>query len=137
MFGRRQATPPIREPFPMFNQRSPFIHPQQQQLPKTVGLSMVNKGTINKGINGLNNILGYTQQFLRVVETTSPIIQEYGPMIKNLPAMYKMVKAFKEINDETEADVEKVEDVKSETTVDTVSLSNPKRDGISLPKLYI
>lgn len=58
----------------------------------------------SKGVGGLSKTLENVQQVLRVIESATPIVQQYGPMIKNLPAMYRMMKAFKDINLEEEDD---------------------------------
>lgn len=117
---------------------SPFMHRQRvQQPPQSLNRFLPTTGNINKGMDGLTTILGYTQQFLRVVETTTPIIQEYGPMIKNLPAMYRMFKAFKDINDDQEESVQVSAELEVEQTMET-NLKTPSiRSGISTPKLYI
>jgi len=53
----------------------------------------------NKGIDGLSKTLNNVQQVLKVVESTAPLIEQYGPMVKNLPAIYKMFKSLKEFED--------------------------------------
>ncbi|HLR51336.1 MAG TPA: VrrA/YqfQ family protein [Candidatus Avamphibacillus sp.] len=53
----------------------------------------------NKGIGGLSKTLTNVQQVLKVVESTAPLIEQYGPMVKNLPAIFKMIKSLKEFED--------------------------------------
>ena len=111
-----------------------------QQTPQNLNRFLPTTGNINKGMDGLTTILGYTQKFLRVVETTTPIIQEYGPMFKNLPAMYRMFKAFKDINGDTETHMENEElsiDLEADKTVEDGFKTPSVRTGISTPKLYI
>src|SRR5690625_2003681 len=45
-----------------------------------------------KGINGISNTLNNVQQVLKVIQSATPNVQVYGPLIKNLPVMYKMYK---------------------------------------------
>lgn len=66
----------------------------------------------NKGVNGISKTLTNTQQILKVVETTAPIVQQYGPVIKNLPMIFKMLKAFNEseASDESQVDLQEQND---------------------------
>ncbi len=138
MFGNAQ--PPIR--------RSSFA--KQQLNP----LNLLNSPHISKGIDGFSGILDNVQQVLKIVDTTTPLIKEYGPMIKNLPAMYRMVKAFKEVDsmdDETEKDIDVSKDKDSvvhenekdsieqseNVPKETVGETSRKSNGVSTPKLYI
>lgn len=95
---------PPRRPFnpSLFSGRTFNRHIQ----PTPFGFQPQNQLTslTSKGVGGLSNILTNVQQVLKVVESTAPIVQQYGPMIKNLPAMYRMMKAFKEIDDEESAE---------------------------------
>ncbi|MBR3120830.1 MAG: hypothetical protein IKF29_16550, partial [Oceanobacillus sp.] len=62
------------------------IQPSQLKTTKVGG-----KGVMS----GLSKTLDGVQQVLNMVQTGAPIVKEYGPMIKNLPAMYRMIKVFK------------------------------------------
>lgn len=55
------------------------------------------------------------QQVLNVIERTTPLIEEYGPMVRNLPRMYQLMKAFKSIEKEEKA--ENTEGKSEETAV--------------------
>src|SRR5690625_3811042 len=100
-----------------------------------------------KGASGLSNTLNNVQQVLRLVETAAPLIQQYGPVGKNLPAMYKMVKAMKDISNEEDDDhestEEEVEEINEHQINEEESLENEKVEnnqynaGQSIPKLYI
>ena len=71
-----QAEPPIRQHTLPFN--------MQQFLPGNI----MNNPQISRGISGFSGVLENIQKVLKVVETTTPLIQEYGPMIKNLPEIF-------------------------------------------------
>lgn len=58
----------------------------------------------SKGIGGISKTLTNVQQVLKVVETTAPLVQQYGPFVKNLPAMLKMLKAFNESDSQIESE---------------------------------
>lgn len=115
--------------------------------------------SLTKGAGGLSGTLNNVQNVLKMVETTTPIVQKYGPMVRNLPAMYRMMKALKEVEDEDEnedeidsqdadelAENEEVEDISN-----TLEAGDPEMDeeengknskkhsnkGQSVPKLYI
>ncbi|MFP7477425.1 VrrA/YqfQ family protein [Terribacillus saccharophilus] len=176
VFGRR-GQPPVR--------RNPFL-PQQRMAPQAQrtsggGLSGVLQKILNRGSRGtqtaatraalpaagssssggvsLLDMLNHTQSALRAAESFMPMVQEYGPMVKNLPSMLKMMKALKDINfdedDEEAASETKAKDEaegrdiqeKAEKTLTSIQkeekvLSEPKpqkskSSGESLPKLYI
>src|SRR5690625_4446351 len=60
-------------------------------------------GTLaTKGLGDISKTLSNVDQVIKVVKSATPIVQEYGPMVKNLPAMYRMVKAFSQIEDDTD-----------------------------------
>jgi hypothetical protein len=48
---------------------------------------------------GLTSILNNTQQVLRTAQTIGPMIQQYGPLVKNLPAMWKLFRSLKDSPD--------------------------------------
>lgn len=135
LFGNPPQPPVRRSRFPV----------SLQQL--TSG-NLLNNPQISKGISGFSGILNNIQQVLRVVETTTPIIKEYGPMLKNLPAMYRMVKAFKNIDDPEEqkgeekkeaegTGEEKGNEKEKDIATEKVEKKVEKRTGLSTPKLYI
>jgi len=104
------------------------------------------KAMISKGADGLAKTLTNVQKILKVVDTAAPIIKQYGPMIKNLPAMYKMMKALKDIEStDDETDNDKIEEADKDDKTETSKTEEKaekiieKQDdsGYSKPKLYI
>lgn len=90
--------------------------------------------------SGIQGHLDRLQQILTVVERTSPYIEEYGPLVRNLPQMYRMIKAFKsfEFEDETSQPKENNE----EETHNNEQLNEDIKEGtddkgLSKPKLFI
>lgn len=51
---------------------------------------------------GFANTLGNVQQVLKVAQQATPLIREYGPMVKNAPKLMSMLKALSEIQDDEE-----------------------------------
>lgn len=114
------------------------------------GVNSIGSGFLSKGVGGLSGALDNVQQVLNVVQNAAPIVQEYGPMVKNLPRMYRMMKAFNSLNDE---DIEDKKEGNSETLSDNDDLlntstvqaedstgkqeENNKQIGKSVPKLFI
>ncbi|WP_138417081.1 VrrA/YqfQ family protein [Aquibacillus sediminis] len=110
---------------------------------------------------GITNMLGNVQQVLQMAQSAAPIVQQYGPMVKNLPAMIRMIKAFNddsdEIDENNENDKKEYElDQESDHTIKiendnlnkietevTPHHSNERKKqvnnskGVSTPKLYI
>jgi len=107
----------------------------------------------SKGIGGMSKTLNNVQQVLRVVETTAPLIRQYGPLVKNLPAMLKMMKALNDAdNFETGDSLESGElnqEVSSDAISPDIEIDNLKNEsnkqeqsktstlGQSKPKLFI
>lgn len=44
----------------------------------------------------INSFLSNTQKVLNTASQVGPMIQQYGPLVKNLPAMWKIYKGFKD-----------------------------------------
>lgn len=154
-------------PRQLTNRMDPFIFRNHQQIPPPnrlpmnlnglIPTNMLQNAKIHKGIGGFASILENLQQVLRVVETTTPLVKEYGPLVKNLPAMYRMLKAFKSMDgllDETEIEKSEsedgllVSDTELESTKDkseNIPIEVPTKrrpeinenKGLSTPKLYI
>jgi hypothetical protein len=106
--------------------------------------------------NGLSGFLNNTQQVLQTAQSLGPMIQQYGPIVKNLPAMWRLYKGLKDAPSEEKAvesssmDSGPEEPIQSITTgkkkrtkrqTNTQSITEDKkpieRKGSSLPKLYI
>ncbi|MDQ0269474.1 VrrA/YqfQ family protein [Cytobacillus purgationiresistens] len=104
----------------------------------------------------INGFLSNTQKFLNTAGQIGPMVQQYGPMVRNIPSMWKLYRSLKNMPD---ADVtedtteeksktskskkpkEKKLAIKSESETQTVN-EKPKRakspnKGESAPKLYI
>lgn len=48
----------------------------------------------------------YIQQILDLLLSTSPFLEQYGPILQELPKMYHLVKAFNEVTNEEETNIE-------------------------------
>jgi len=127
MFGNRPMTS---------NQRHPFQMPGPDRfnsLPTTVKNTTPIEG-------GITRHLERFQQVLSVVERTTPYIEEYGPFIKNLPQMYRMIKAFKSLEDDDTDDISPAQEINSEqqeVNVEEPLAQDINDDGLSKPKLFI
>src|SRR5699024_2589699 len=77
-----------------------------------------------KGIGGISKTLNNIQQELKVVETTTTLIQQYGPMVKNLPAMLKMIKALNETNIENNESMNESIDLQEDNLKENVAINN-------------
>ncbi|CAH0257358.1 VrrA/YqfQ family protein [Peribacillus simplex] len=109
-----------------------------------------------KNPDSLNNMLSNTQKVLQAAEQFTPMVEQYGPVIKNLPSMWKVFRSISSAGDtedqgasvESEPNVEaqKNNDVKTDSKKkEKVKEANPitqvhsetKRKRSSGPKLYI
>lgn len=115
-------------------------------------------GSILRTLSNPDSVTGFlnnTQQVLKTAESFGPMIQQYGPIVKNLPMMWKLYKGFKDLpteekGDESitetplmeeETDLSKSEPVKrtkKKEDIDSEMVEVKKRNGgTSMPKLYI
>ncbi|MED3624797.1 YqfQ family protein [Neobacillus thermocopriae] len=101
---------------------------------------------------GLNNFLNNTQQVLKTAQTLGPMIQQYGPLVKNLPALWKLYRGLKNADTNETTNTEKTEPIKDESTSFELSDKKKKKKsasdsntrpqntvpkGTSVPKLYV
>ncbi|XJZ26253.1 VrrA/YqfQ family protein [Bacillota bacterium Lsc_1132] len=115
---------------------------------------------------GISGFLNNTQQVLKTAQTFGPMIQQYGPIVKNLPAMWKLYRGFKNatadtgegneektaVHGETDAKTSKsskekttkktsqnskTKPVRKQQTAGSSKPSIPRENGASVPKLYI
>lgn len=52
-----------------------------------------------KNPDSLNNMLANTQKVLQAAEQFTPMVQQYGPVIKNLPSMWKVFRSISSAGD--------------------------------------
>lgn len=52
--------------------------------------------------SSINGFLANSQKFLNTASQLGPMINQYGPMVKNIPAMWKMYRGLTSSNKETE-----------------------------------
>ncbi|WP_117169410.1 VrrA/YqfQ family protein [Paraliobacillus sediminis] len=73
------------------------------------------------GGSGVTGTLNNIQQVLKMTQSVTPLIQQYGPMVKNIPSMLALLKAFQESDDEgDEADTNlDMDEVDNETVINT------------------
>ncbi|WP_052343511.1 VrrA/YqfQ family protein [Bacillus massiliigorillae] len=65
--------------------------------------------------SNLTNMLNNTQKVLQTAESFTPLVQQYGPLVKNIPAMWKLFRGLKDTDTTT-----------AETTQTTVApVNNP------------
>lgn len=100
-----------------------------------------------KSPGGLNTMLNNTQRVLQAAEQFTPMIQQYGPIVKNIPSLWKLMRAVNS-SDNEKAETEQKESVKKEKPTKqqqdsgTVREKAPKKQerkkqSESVPKLYI
>lgn len=94
--------------------------------------------------NALNGFLTNTQKVLNSAQQIGPLVEQYGPVVKNLPALWKIYKGFKALPEEEANEKEKVEKVEPEKEEPRLSIEEkptnhqtPRNRGTSKPKLYI
>lgn len=93
--------------------------------------------------SNISGMLTNVQKALRVAEQVTPMVQQYGPMVKNLPAMVKLYNEIRN-SDDSDGEVNESKEVKTNTTteVETEERVLEKKEkeqvvGTSKPKLYI
>ncbi|UOQ47631.1 YqfQ family protein [Gracilibacillus caseinilyticus] len=114
--------------------------------------SQVSNLASSAGAGGGSNLMGTlnnVQQVLKVAQQATPLIKEYGPMIKNAPKLINMMKALSEINDEddeestdvaVDAQADEADELNIAGSADDNMQSNANRRRTALksqPKLFI
>lgn len=120
-------------------QQSQMQHLMHRFLPPQYAQNLLSPDRIGGITQKLNNI----QQVLKVVQSTAPIVQQYAPIAKNLPMMFKLMKALNE-DDDTESQLEseeKTRGIESNNNDHKQAKNNENTSrrnvGQSTPKLYI
>ncbi|NLP49122.1 VrrA/YqfQ family protein [Bacillus sp. RO1] len=120
---------------------------------------LANAGTLQQLINpnNLTGMLGNVQKALKMAEGVMPMVQQYGPLVRNMPAMLKLYNELKNVDDDDDnTDNESTEEAKPEDVEsESAEISNTKKKvkkaktkptstepeekpaGGSAPKLYI
>ncbi|WP_053073725.1 VrrA/YqfQ family protein [Bacillus sp. LL01] len=77
---------------------------------------LANAGTLQQLINpnNLTGMLGNVQKALKMAEGVMPMVQQYGPLVRNVPAMIKLYSELKNVDD-TDDDTQ---DTSTEETTD-------------------
>ena len=169
MFPPRRSLPQI--PTQGFNMQQPFGGFQQQVTnPGTGGLlkrlfsgssqvegianssnvqGMLNPSTLQSLANpaNLSGMMGNVQKALKMAESVGPMVQQYGPLVKNIPSMWKI---YKELNsdDDNDNDENKAEKSTGPTKTKERELPKEKEKSVektkpnskpkdSVPKLYV
>lgn len=85
-------------------------------------------------------MLTNVQKVLGVAQQVTPMVQQYGPLIRNLPAMFKIYRELKNADTDSSEEDDIKENSSSkrlkEQTADD-SPSDENTSGESKPKLYI
>lgn len=99
--------------------------------------------------NALNGFLTNSQKVLNGVQQIGPMVEQYGPLVRNIPAMWKLYKGFKDLPSEEESSKEEKstktktktiqtkEKSMKEHTEEEITISNETAKGASIPKLYV
>src|SRR5699024_3842266 len=159
MFPERQQLPNTRRN-PLFSISRPRQNTNQMNQSSWNPINQTTTST-----SGFSKTLDNIQQVLKTIESGVPIVQEYGPMIKNLPAMYNMIKAFNDSEEssdkasdetldenredkkeektdsafetETEKDRNDLDEVRDEVKIEKTKKETNPSNGKSIPKLFI
>ncbi|MET3699263.1 YqfQ-like protein [Bacillus oleivorans] len=51
--------------------------------------------------SGIMNILNQTQSVIQAASQIQPVIEQYGPLVRNLPAMWKLYRSLKDDNEDS------------------------------------
>jgi hypothetical protein len=115
------------------------------------------KNLMNPG--SINGFLNNTQSVLKTAQQVGPMfqqVQQYGPLVKNLPAMWKLYRGLSAAETEKDESIDDIEDIKEEEEANAASKpqkknhlkktekdlasdkpKKKKNNGGSQPKLYV
>src|SRR5699024_9188740 len=103
----------------------------QQYTPQMINPSTLAKATPKKGLMGLfkklnpvngsfSQTLEQIHQVIKMTQTFTPKIQEYAPLIKNIPAMLELMKEFDESDEDSESTEQEDSDEDSTAELDAI-----------------
>jgi hypothetical protein len=124
-----------------------------QEAPRTAGGGGIIQSLTGSG--SLSTMLNNTQKVLQAAESLGPMVSQYGPLLKNIPAMWKIYQGLKN-GDDVKDSVSQPHEEKKESTnspnleeeleIQKNKATEPLEDeekkktvksGESLPKLFI
>lgn len=123
----KQISPNINHsvPFQPYGQMMQWMpyHQVPAQLPNPGVLAETTQSSglmgLLKKLNPLSGNLGETldqiQTIVKMTQSITPKIQQYGPLIKNLPNMLALMKEFNDSEDDEQTDHESTDDEKDST----------------------
>lgn len=76
--------------------------------------------------SSINGFLANSQKFLNTASQIGPMINQYGPMVKNIPAIWKMYRGLTSSNTETE-EVEVKEPSTNNNNLESEKTSKPEK----------
>lgn len=133
--------PPHQMHFPQY----PYQIPTQQTATKGIGSKLL--GKMSSGQFNLESLLTNIQKALGMAEQITPMIQQYGPLIKSAPALLQLLKESPEGDDDTDYDdgedgnLEEIDLDKNTDSETETNSKQKKRKPVtpkeSVPKLYI
>ncbi|WP_077326579.1 VrrA/YqfQ family protein [Virgibacillus siamensis] len=88
-------------------------------------------------VGTITNTLTKVQHVLKAVENAAPIVQQYAPMVRNLPMMFQIMKALKETDGIEGTDSLDDDYVDEDPDNDDFIEAEHKLSGNSSPKLFI
>lgn len=110
--------------------RDPYYHRNMYRAYRNQRLPNPRQNNLStmaeKGVAGFSKTLNNIQEVVNLVQTAAPIIEEYGPMIKNIPTLYKMIKIMKEPEEEITKHVGTSSEQVKEKTNTQYMASEPK-----------
>jgi hypothetical protein len=95
---------------------SGILPSMSRSAPSTGGASGILKSLANP--ETLNGFLNNTQNVLKTAQQLGPVIQQYGPLIRNLPSLWKLYRGLKDAGSDTE-----IEDVEGNSTEEAEEIS--------------
>jgi hypothetical protein len=156
--GMRPSFPAMRPPGPrpgfggflsrLFSRGQPIASPSPWITPAIRHAAASTGAGANTG-GGFIGMLTNIQKMLGIAQNVMPMVQQYGPFIKNLPAMVKILRELKTTDQEENKTENKTENKKKTTsspkkrtvpkakTYENKSSQSAKTPKPSTPKLYV
>ena len=148
-FGRTQSSSPFASIFGG-NSRglsSLFGGQKSQGWSGIFGSGMGSQG----GAGGITGMISNTQKAIETVQKVAPVVQQvrqYGPLIRNLPSMYKMIKAIRSSSSDDDEETKKADaddsgknelrKTEQNLKIDLIQTRNTKvEEKKSVPKFFV
>ncbi len=89
-----------------FGAVQPFANAAQGMMPLQQLSGLAGAGQATGGGSQIMGMIGKIQNVIQTANRVVPMVQQYGPMVRNVPSIFKMMREFRKFEKESPSDSE-------------------------------